>query len=156
MGGGIAYQSALKGVPVIMKDIAQASLDLGMTEASKLLNKQLERGKIDGFKMAGILASITPSLHYAGIDNTDIIVEAVVENPKVKAAVLSEVEEQVSEETVLTSNTSTIPINLLAKSLKRPENVANTPPMKPSTVSSLTQPKWANPQLWSMTAQGSL
>ncbi|EPQ9986335.1 fatty acid oxidation complex subunit alpha FadB [Vibrio vulnificus] len=122
MGGGIAYQSALKGVPVIMKDIAQASLDLGMTEASKLLNKQLERGKIDGFKMAGILASITPSLHYAGIDNADIIVEAVVENPKVKAAVLSEVEEQVSEETVLTSNTSTIPINLLAKSLKRPEN----------------------------------
>ncbi|MGL1088025.1 fatty acid oxidation complex subunit alpha FadB [Vibrio vulnificus] len=122
MGGGIAYQSALKGVPVMMKDIAQASLDLGMTEASKLLNKQLERGKIDGFKMAGILASITPSLHYAGIDNNDIIVEAVVENPKVKAAVLSEVEEQVSEETVLTSNTSTIPINLLAKSLKRPEN----------------------------------
>ncbi|MGL0821441.1 fatty acid oxidation complex subunit alpha FadB [Vibrio vulnificus] len=122
MGGGIAYQSALKGVPVIMKDIAQASLDLGMTEASKLLNKQLERGKIDGFKMAGILASITPSLHYAGIDSADIIVEAVVENPKVKAAVLSEVEEQVSEETILTSNTSTIPINLLAKSLKRPEN----------------------------------
>ncbi|EJL6399090.1 fatty acid oxidation complex subunit alpha FadB [Vibrio navarrensis] len=122
MGGGIAYQSALKGVPVLMKDIAQGSLDLGMTEASKLLNKQLERGKIDGFKMAGILASITPSLHYAGIENADVIVEAVVENPKVKAAVLSEVEQQVSAETVITSNTSTIPINLLAKSLKRPEN----------------------------------
>ncbi|MDG2898763.1 3-hydroxyacyl-CoA dehydrogenase NAD-binding domain-containing protein, partial [Vibrio parahaemolyticus] len=60
MGGGIAYQSALKGVPVLMKDIAQASLDLGMTEASKLLNKRLSRGRIDGFKMAGILASITP------------------------------------------------------------------------------------------------
>ncbi|KGY11448.1 multifunctional fatty acid oxidation complex subunit alpha [Vibrio tubiashii] len=122
MGGGIAYQSALKGVPVLMKDIAQPSLDLGMTEASKLLNKRLSRGRIDGFKMAGILASITPSLHYAGIEETDVIVEAVVENPKVKAAVLSEVEEQVSEGTVITSNTSTIPINLLAKSLKRPEN----------------------------------
>jgi len=122
MGGGIAYQSALKGVPVVMKDIAQASLDLGMTEASKLLNKQLERGRIDGFKMAGILASITPSLHYAGIENSDVIVEAVVENPKVKASVLSEVEQQVDENTVITSNTSTIPINLLAKSLKRPEN----------------------------------
>ncbi|USD32534.1 MULTISPECIES: fatty acid oxidation complex subunit alpha FadB [Vibrio] len=122
MGGGIAYQSALKGVPVMMKDIAQASLDLGMTEASKLLNKRLSRGRIDGFKMAGILASITPSLHYAGIENSDVIVEAVVENPKVKAAVLSEVEQQVSEDTVITSNTSTIPINLLAKSLKRPEN----------------------------------
>ncbi|WP_104401124.1 fatty acid oxidation complex subunit alpha FadB [Vibrio penaeicida] len=122
MGGGIAYQSALKGVPVMMKDIAQPSLDLGMTEASKLLNKRLSRGRIDGFKMAGILASITPSLHYAGIENSDVIVEAVVENPKIKAAVLGEVEEQVGEDTVITSNTSTIPINLLAKSLKRPEN----------------------------------
>ncbi|EGR2431029.1 fatty acid oxidation complex subunit alpha FadB [Vibrio cholerae] len=122
MGGGIAYQSALKGVPVLMKDIAPHSLELGMTEAAKLLNKQLERGKIDGFKMAGILASITPSLHYAGIDQADVIVEAVVENPKVKAAVLSEVEGLVDAETILTSNTSTIPINLLAKSLKRPQN----------------------------------
>ena len=122
MGGGIAYQSASKGVPVTMKDIAQSSLDLGMTEASKLLNKQLERGKIDGFKMASVIASISPTLHYAGIDQSDVIVEAVVENPKVKAAVLSEVEQQVSADTVITSNTSTIPINLLAKSLKRPEN----------------------------------
>lgn len=122
MGGGIAYQSALKGVPVLMKDIAQPSLDLGMTEASKLLNKRLAQGRIDGFKMAGILASITPSLHYAGIENSDVIVEAVVENPKVKATVLSEVESHVGEDTVITSNTSTIPINLLAQSLKRPEN----------------------------------
>ncbi|HCE1489122.1 TPA: fatty acid oxidation complex subunit alpha FadB [Vibrio parahaemolyticus] len=122
MGGGIAYQSALKGVSVLMKDIAQPSLDLGMTEASKLLNKRLAQGRIDGFKMAGILASITPSLHYAGIENSDVIVEAVVENPKVKSAVLSEVESHVGEGTVITSNTSTIPINLLAQSLKRPEN----------------------------------
>lgn len=122
MGGGIAYQSALKGVPVLMKDIAQDSLELGMTEASKLLNKRLSRGRIDGFKMAGILSSITPSLHYAGVEQTDIVVEAVVENPKVKAAVLSEVEGLVGDNTVVTSNTSTIPINLLAKSLKRPEN----------------------------------
>ncbi len=122
MGGGISYQSALKGVPVIMKDIAQASLDLGMSEASKLLNKRLSRGRIDGFKMAGILSSITPSLHYAGIENADVVVEAVVENPKVKASVLREVEQQVGEDTVIASNTSTIPINLLAKPLKRPEN----------------------------------
>ncbi|MBD1577691.1 fatty acid oxidation complex subunit alpha FadB [Vibrio sp. S11_S32] len=122
MGGGIAYQSASKGVPVLMKDIAQPSLDLGMTEASKLLNKQLERGRIDGFKLSKVLGSITPSLHYAGIEQADIIVEAVVENPKVKAAVLAEVEVHAAEGTVLASNTSTIPINLLAKSVKHPEN----------------------------------
>lgn len=122
MGGGIAYQSALKGVPVLMKDIAASSLELGMNEAAKLLNKQLERGRIDGIKMAKVLSGITPSLHYADAEDADIVVEAVVENPKVKAAVLAEVEDNVADNTVITSNTSTIPINLLAKSLKRPEN----------------------------------
>ncbi|MUJ26565.1 fatty acid oxidation complex subunit alpha FadB [Aliivibrio fischeri] len=122
MGGGIAYQSASKGVPVLMKDIAQQSLDLGMSEASKLLNKQLERGRLSGLKMAQVLSSITPSLNYASIENKDIVVEAVVENPKVKAAVLAEVENEVNEHVILASNTSTIPISLLAKSLKRPEN----------------------------------
>ncbi|USD65269.1 fatty acid oxidation complex subunit alpha FadB [Vibrio sp. SCSIO 43136] len=122
MGGGIAYQSALKGVPVLMKDIAQGSLDLGMNEAAKLLNKRVSRGRMDGMKMANILSSITPSLHYAGIEQSDVVVEAVVENPKIKAAVLAEVEDAVAEDAVIASNTSTIPINVLAKSLKRPEN----------------------------------
>lgn len=122
MGGGIAYQSALKGVPVIMKDISDKSLTLGMSEAAKLLNKQLERGKLDGLKMAQVLSTIQPTLDYAGIERAQVIVEAVVENPKVKAAVLSEVENLIGEDTVLASNTSTIPINHLAKSLKRPQN----------------------------------
>ncbi|GEA52603.1 fatty acid oxidation complex subunit alpha [Vibrio inusitatus NBRC 102082] len=122
MGGGIAYQSALKGVPVLMKDIAQPSLDLGLDEASKLLNSRLQRGRIKPDKVARVLTSITPSLHYAGIEQADVIIEAVVENPKVKASVLAEVEQHASTDAVITSNTSTIPINLLAKSLERPEN----------------------------------
>ncbi|MGF1701907.1 fatty acid oxidation complex subunit alpha FadB [Photobacterium makurazakiensis] len=122
MGGGIAYQSSLKGVPVLMKDIADTSLDLGMGEAAKLLNKQLERGRIDGLKMAKVLSGITPSLHYSGAEDVDVVIEAVVENPKIKASVLSDVEQQVSDDTVIASNTSTIPINLLAASLQRPEN----------------------------------
>ncbi|WP_318393386.1 fatty acid oxidation complex subunit alpha FadB [Enterobacter sp.] len=122
MGGGIAYQSAWKGVPVIMKDINDKSLTLGMNEAAKLLNKQLERGKIDGLKLAGVIATIQPTLEYAGFDRVDVVVEAVVENPKVKKAVLAETEEKVRPDTVLASNTSTIPISELASVLKRPEN----------------------------------
>ncbi len=72
--------------------------------------------------MAATLSSIHPSLSYNGVENSQIVVEAVVENPKVKAAVLSEVESLVTSETILASNTSTIPISTLAKSLKRPEN----------------------------------
>ncbi|ENL2633849.1 fatty acid oxidation complex subunit alpha FadB [Shigella flexneri] len=122
MGGGIAYQSAWKGVPVVMKDINDKSLTLGMTEAAKLLNKQLERGKIDGLKLAGVISTIHPTLDYAGFDRVDIVVEAVVENPKVKKAVLAETEQKVRQDTVLASNTSTIPISELANALERPEN----------------------------------
>lgn len=122
MGGGIAYQSALKGVPVIMKDISDKSLHLGVNEAAKLLNKQLQRGKIDGLKMAKILATIQPTLSYSGIERAQIVVEAVVENPKVKAAVLAEAEALLDEQAILASNTSTIPIDSLAAALQRPEN----------------------------------
>lgn len=122
MGGGIAYQSACKNVPVIMKDIAQAGLDLGLSEAAKLLTKQVERGKIDIAEMAATLARIDASLSYEGFDSVDLVVEAVVENPKVKHAVLSEVESKLSDDAVLCSNTSTISINHLASVLKRPEN----------------------------------
>ncbi len=122
MGGGIAYQSAWKGVPVVMKDISDKSLTLGMTEAAKLLNKQLERGKIDGLKLAGVISTIQPTLEYSGFDRVDVVVEAVVENPKVKKAVLAETEAKVRPDTVLASNTSTIPISELASVLQRPEN----------------------------------
>lgn len=122
MGGGIAYQSAWKGMPVIMKDISEKSLALGMGEAAKLLNKQLARGKIDGMKLAGVIGTIQPTLHYAGFDRVDVVVEAVVENPKIKAAVLAETESHIRPDTILASNTSTIPISKLAEALTRPEN----------------------------------
>lgn len=121
MGGGIAYQSASKGTPIVMKDINQAALDLGLGEAAKLLDKQLSRGRIDGKKMAKTLNNIVPSLDYASVKDADVVIEAVVENPKVKSMVLAEVESHVSEDAIVTSNTSTISINALAKNLKRPE-----------------------------------
>ncbi len=122
MGGGIAYQSAWKGVPVLMKDINDKALELGMREASKLLNKQLERGKIDGLKLAGVISTIHPTLDYSGFERVDAVVEAVVENPKVKKAVLAELEGKVRPDAIIASNTSTIPINELASVLQRPEN----------------------------------
>lgn len=122
MGGGIAYQSALKGTPIIMKDIAQEGLDLGMSEAKKQLGKQVAKGRIDGDKMFSILSSIDPTLSYSGIETADIVVEAVVENPKVKQSVLSELESLVREDAIIATNTSTISVDELASVLKRPEN----------------------------------
>lgn len=122
MGGGIAYQSAYKGTPIVMKDINYAALDLGLSTAAGILTKQVERGRMNVKKMAATLNNITPSLSYDSVKGVDIVVEAVVENPKIKGLVLAEVESVVSEDTIVTSNTSTISIDLLAKSVKRPEN----------------------------------
>ena len=124
MGGGIAFQSALKGTPIIMKDIADKALDLGMNEASKLLAKRVSKGKMDAAKMGKVLSAIRPTLNYGDFDNVNVIVEAVVENQKVKQSVLAETEEKVADGTILASNTSTISITKLAEALKKPENFA--------------------------------
>jgi len=120
MGGGICYQSASKGVPVVMKDINDKALELGMGEAIKLLNKQVERKKLDAAGMAKVVASIQPTLSTDPIKTVDIVVEAVVENPKVKGAVLKEMEGLVAADAIIASNTSTISINQLAANLDNP------------------------------------
>ncbi|WP_066805764.1 fatty acid oxidation complex subunit alpha FadB [Moraxella oblonga] len=122
MGGGIAYQSAIKGLPIIMKDIKGQQLDLGMNEASKLLAKEVERGKISTAKMGETLSKIRPTLNYGDFGTPDIVIEAVVENEKIKKGVLGETENLIKDNAILASNTSTISITELAKSLKRPEN----------------------------------
>ncbi|MCH4564908.1 fatty acid oxidation complex subunit alpha FadB [Halomonas sp. EGI 63088] len=122
MGGGIAYQSASKGTPILMKDIKGEAIELGLREARKLFAKQVERGKLTTEQMAERLTNIRPTLSYGDFGSVDLVVEAVVENPKVKEAVLTEVEGVVGEGTILTSNTSTISITRLARNLERPEN----------------------------------
>ncbi|MDN3653783.1 fatty acid oxidation complex subunit alpha FadB [Thalassotalea ponticola] len=121
MGGGIAYQSAYTNTPILMKDINTDALKLGLDTASDILSKQVDKGRLQASKMAKVLNNITPTLDYQGLADVDIVVEAVVENPKVKAAVLKEVEQSVSESCILTSNTSTISIDELAKNLQNPE-----------------------------------
>ena len=121
MGGGIAYQSACKDIPIIMKDIKQDALELGKAEAGKLLLKQVKRGKIQPEEVTDTLAKIDTTLSYGDFTNADLVVEAVVENKNIKSSVLAEVEQHVKADCILTSNTSTISITELAKSLQRPE-----------------------------------
>lgn len=124
MGGGIAFQSALKGTAIIMKDIADSALELGMNEATKLLAKRVDRKKMDPATMGKTLAMIRPTLNYGDFGNVDVVVEAVVENEKIKQSVLAETEQQLKDGAVLASNTSTISITRLATALKKPENFA--------------------------------
>lgn len=122
MGGGIAYQSASKGTPIVMKDINEKAIELGLTEANKLLGKLVQRGRMDAAQMGATLGKIRPTLSYGDFNEVDMVVEAVVENIKIKKAVLAEVEANTKDGAIIASNTSTISITELATAMKKPEN----------------------------------
>lgn len=122
MGGGIAFASALKGVPARMKDIAQGQLDLGSAEADKLLARQVRQGRLTQDKAAAVRRGIVAQLDYAGFEQVDLVVEAVVENIKVKHAVLADLETKVADDAIIASNTSSLRIDDLAVVLARPKN----------------------------------
>ncbi|WP_027856549.1 fatty acid oxidation complex subunit alpha FadB [Marinobacterium jannaschii] len=123
MGGGVAFQSASTGTPIVMKDIREEALSLGLKTASGLLDRMIDKGRMDAAAKAVVMDAITPALDYSEFGCVDLVVEAVVENPAVKAAVLADVESAVPETAVLASNTSTISIDTLAENLARPEQL---------------------------------
>ncbi|MDD5177643.1 MAG: 3-hydroxyacyl-CoA dehydrogenase NAD-binding domain-containing protein [Sterolibacterium sp.] len=120
MGGGIACSSALSGVPILMKDIAQSALESGQEEARKLLAKQVASGRLTQDKATAMLASITPTLEMNGFDDVDLVIEAVIEKMAIKHQLLTEVEAKVRPGTVLASNTSSLSIGEMAEVLQRP------------------------------------
>lgn len=123
MGGGIAYVNALRGTPVLLKDISHAQLDLGLTEASKLLAKQVKTGRLTQAAADQVQAAIVPQVDDAGMDEVDMVIEAIVERLETKQQVLSLLEKAIRGDTVIASNTSSLRIDDIAGTLRRPENL---------------------------------
>ena len=122
MGAGIAYVSANAGIDVVLIDAAQEAADRGKAHSADLLDKGMKRGKVTAEKKAEVLARIHATTDYAALAGCDLIVEAVFEDPKVKAEVTAKVEAAVGAECIFATNTSTLPISGLAKASKRPAN----------------------------------
>ncbi len=122
MGAGIAYSSARAGMEVVLKDVTQESADKGKAYSEKLLAKQLERGRITQDKADEILARITPTANPEDLKGCDMVVEAVFEDPSLKHKVFQEIEDIVTDDALLGSNTSTLPITGLAEGVKRKED----------------------------------
>jgi 3-hydroxyacyl-CoA dehydrogenase/enoyl-CoA hydratase/3-hydroxybutyryl-CoA epimerase/enoyl-CoA isomerase len=139
MGGGIAYASAARGVPVLMKDINQKQLDLGVSEAQKLLGKQVAAKRMPQQKADTVLASITPQLDYENFDRPDVVIEAVVEKLEIKHSVLREVEAKARPDAVIASNTSSLSIDDLAQPLARPENFVGMHFFNPAPIMPLVE-----------------
>lgn len=122
MGQGIAYVSAMAGIEVILKDISQDAADKGKAYSDTLLTKRVARGRMTEEKKASVLGLITPTDNADLLEGCDLIIEAVFENVDLKHKITEELQGKLAENGVWGSNTSTLPITLLAEPAKRPEN----------------------------------
>ncbi|MCT8329633.1 3-hydroxyacyl-CoA dehydrogenase NAD-binding domain-containing protein [Albidovulum sediminis] len=120
MGAGIAHVAASAGIDVVLIDATQEAADRGKAHSEGLLDKGMKRGKVTAEKTAEVLARITATADYAALAGADLVVEAVFEDPKVKAEVTARAEAVIGKDAIFATNTSTLPISDLAKASKRP------------------------------------
>jgi 3-hydroxyacyl-CoA dehydrogenase / enoyl-CoA hydratase / 3-hydroxybutyryl-CoA epimerase len=120
MGAAIAYVCAKAGLDVVLKDVDQAAADTGKGYSEKLVAKAVERGRSTQRDADALLAKITATTDPAAAAGAELVIEAVFEDPKVKAEVFAEIEPHLASDALLGSNTSTLPITELAQNVSRP------------------------------------
>tara|TARA_R110000772_G_scaffold107988_1_gene210602 strand:- start:469 stop:2631 length:2163 start_codon:yes stop_codon:yes gene_type:complete len=122
MGAGIATIAAQKGISVVLKDISQENADRGKSYADAFFTKGIAKGKVTESKKAECMALIKASADYADLSDCDMVIEAVFEDRKVKAAVTKDTEAVIESSSVFATNTSALPISELAEASARPAN----------------------------------
>jgi 3-hydroxyacyl-CoA dehydrogenase/enoyl-CoA hydratase/3-hydroxybutyryl-CoA epimerase len=120
MGAGIAYSCARAGMQVVLKDVAVENAEKGKAYSANLLDKAIARGRATAEKKDELLARITATQDPADLAGCDLVIEAVFEDPALKARVFAEVAPHVDPGALLCSNTSTLPITELATGLEDP------------------------------------
>ncbi len=122
MGAGIAYVQARAGIETILIDTTMEAAEKGKAYSQRIVDKDVSRGKMTKEKGEALLALIKPTTDYEMARGADIVVEAVFENPAIKAEVTKKIEAVLAPTAVMGTNTSTLPITGLAEASVRPDN----------------------------------
>ncbi|MEE1823546.1 3-hydroxyacyl-CoA dehydrogenase NAD-binding domain-containing protein [Streptomyces sp. BE20] len=122
MGAGIAHACAKAGLQVLLKDVTVEAAERGKAYSEGLSAKAVARGRTTAAQRDELLARITPTAEAADLAGCDAVIEAVFENPELKHKVFQEIEGVVAPDALLCSNTSTLPIGLLAEGVERTAN----------------------------------
>ncbi len=139
MGNGIAQVAAMSGLNVIMSDIKQEFADRGLATITKILTRNVEKGKLDQAEKDAILGRIETSVSLQDMSAADFVVEAATENESIKNQIFKDLDEICGPQVILSSNTSSIPIGRIAAQTRRPDKVIGMHFMNPVPVMRLVE-----------------
>ncbi len=138
MGAGIAETAAVAGIPVVLRELPQY-LDATRQRLTASLARAVKKGKLDDEQMQAALARITLTSELKDVAGADLVIEAVSEDIEIKTAIMHELDQIVSAETILASNTSAIPIAQLASAVSHPDRVVGLHFFSPVPVMKLVE-----------------
>jgi|SRR5680860_102536 len=139
MGGGIAQVAAQAGYSVILNDIKDEFVVRGLGIIQKNLSRSVEKGKLSAEDKEVTLGRIAKSVSLQDAVEADLVIEAAVENMAIKAKVFSQLDVICPEHTILSTNTSSLPITEIAAFTKRPDRVIGMHFMNPVPVMKLVE-----------------
>jgi 3-hydroxyacyl-CoA dehydrogenase len=139
MGGGISMNFLNAGIPVTLLEMKQEALDRGIATIRKNYEAQVRKGKLKQDKYQQRMSLLSTTLDYAGIQDADLVIEAVFEELGVKEKVFRTLDEVMKPGAILASNTSTLDVNRIAGFTKRPQDVVGMHFFSPANVMKLLE-----------------
>ncbi len=139
MGGGIALNFLNAGLPVTLVETTQAALDRGVANIRKIIDGAVAKGTLSADKAAARLAQLQPTLDFAAVASSDLVIEAVFEEMSVKQSVFCRLDALAKPGAILASNTSTLDLNRIAQGTKRPQDVIGLHFFSPAHVMKLLE-----------------
>jgi 3-hydroxyacyl-CoA dehydrogenase len=139
MGGGIAMACANAGLPVLLVDSSQDALDAGLARVRANYDTSFKRGRFSEAEVEQRLGLIAPQLDYAGLEQADLVIEAVYESMELKKRIFAELDCVVKPGCVLGTNTSTLDIDEIAAATSRPRDVIGLHFFSPANVMRLLE-----------------
>jgi len=139
MGAGIAQVAAQAGYPVLLFDAMVGAVEKGLARIAKGLDRQVERGKLSPTDREALLGRITPAHSLEELAPARLVIEAIVEDLKVKCDVFEQIERSCGDDVILATNTSSLSITAIGASLKRPARLAGMHFFNPAPVMKLVE-----------------
>ncbi|NLC11571.1 MAG: 3-hydroxybutyryl-CoA dehydrogenase [Firmicutes bacterium] len=139
MGRGIAQLMAQKGIEAVLVDVKDEILQSSMSVVEKGLQKRVAKGKMTEDEVKDILSRIKPTTDMKAVADCDFVIEAVIEDVKLKQKVFAELEELTKDDVILATNTTACSISEIASATKTPERVIGMHFFNPPVVMKLVE-----------------